>query len=143
LCHHAQFRRRGCLGSFAGYYCATKHALEAYSEARRLELKPFHIQVATVAPGTVSTWACDKAMQPDQPIAEYEPSRKKTADKYVQAIRQGMPPERVAETILRIIRARRPRPRYTVGAQSAAVSAMKSWLPAQVFEAGVKRTMGG
>ena len=80
--------------------------LEAYSEALRLELKPFHIRVATVAPGTVSTWAGDKAMQPDQPIAEYEPVRKKTADKYIRAIRHGMPPERVAETILRIIRAR-------------------------------------
>jgi short-subunit dehydrogenase len=128
---------------FSSYYCATKHALEAYSEALRLELAPFHIRVATVAPGTVSTLAGDKAMQPDRPIAEYEPVRKKMADKYVQAIHKGMPPERVAKTILRIIRSRNPKPRYTVGTQSAAVSAMKSWLPAQLFEAGVKSTMGG
>jgi len=126
---------------FSGYYCATKHALEAYGEALRLELEPFHIRVATVAPGTVSTWAGDKAMQPDQPIAEYELVRKKTSDRYVRAIHRGMPPERVAEAILRIIRSPKPKPRYTVGAQSAAVSAMKSWLPAQLFEAGVKSTM--
>jgi short-subunit dehydrogenase len=126
---------------FSAYYCATKHALEAYGEALRLELEPFQIQVAIVAPGTVSTAAGDKAMQPDRPIADYEPVRKKTTDKYVQAIHRGMPPERVAKAILRIIRSRSPKPRYTVGAQSAAVSAMKSWLPAQVFEAGVKRTM--
>jgi NAD(P)-dependent dehydrogenase (short-subunit alcohol dehydrogenase family) len=98
---------------FSGYYCATKHALEAYSEALRLELEPFHIRVTTVAPGTVST----------------------------RAIRKGMPPERVAKTILRIIRSPNLKPRYTVGAQSAAVSAMKSWLPAQMFEAGVKSTV--
>jgi NAD(P)-dependent dehydrogenase (short-subunit alcohol dehydrogenase family) len=128
---------------FSGYYCATKHALEAYGEALRLELEPFHIRVATVAPGTVSTRAGDKAMQPDQPIAEYEPVRRKMSDKYVRAIRKGMPPERVAKTILRIIRSPKPKPRYTVGAQSAAVSAMKSWLPAQVFEAGVRSTMMG
>jgi short-subunit dehydrogenase len=127
---------------FSGYYCATKHALEAYGEALRLELEPFQIRVAIVAPGTVSTAAGDKAMQPDQPVADYEPIRKKIADKYVRAIHQGMPPKRVAETILRIIRSPSPKPRYTVGAQSAAVSAMKSWLPAQLFEAGVKRTMG-
>ncbi|MGZ9130724.1 MAG: SDR family NAD(P)-dependent oxidoreductase, partial [Candidatus Binatia bacterium] len=127
---------------FSGYYCATKHALEAYGEALRLELEPFQIRVATVAPGTVRTQAGDKAMQPDQPIAAYERVRQKTADRYVRAIHQGMSPERVAEIILRIIRSRRPRPRYTVGAQSAAVSAMKSWLPAQVFEAGIKQTIG-
>ena len=126
---------------FSGYYCATKHALEAYGEALRLELEPFHIRVATVAPGTVSTLAGDKALQPDQPIAAYEPVRKKTTEKYVRAIHRGMRPERVAQTILKIIRSPRPNPRYTVGSQSAAVSAMKSWLPAKVFEAGVKSTM--
>ena len=128
---------------FSGYYCATKHALEAYGEALRLELEPFQIRVATIAPGTVNTWAGDKAMQPDQPIAEYGLVRKKTTHKYVRAIHRGMPPERVAETILRMIRSRKLKPRYTVGAQSAAVSAMKSWLPAQVFEAGVKSTLAG
>jgi NAD(P)-dependent dehydrogenase (short-subunit alcohol dehydrogenase family) len=126
---------------FSAYYCSTKHALEAYSQALRLELEPFHIRVATVAPGTVSTQAGDKAMQPDQPISAYGPVRKKTTDKYIRAIHRGMRPERVAETILRMIRARKLKPRYTVGTQSAAVSAMKSWLPAQVFEAGVRRTI--
>lgn len=144
-------RRHGCIVMlssaggiasipFAGYYCATKHALEAYSEALRVELEPFHIRVAIVAPSTVSTQAGDKAMQPDRPIAEYEPMCKRTTDKYVQAIRAGMPAERVAKTILRIVRSSKPKPRYTVGTQSAAVSAMKSLLPARVFEAGVKRT---
>jgi len=126
---------------FSGYYCATKHALEAYGESLRLELEPFQIRVAIVAPGTVSTRAGDKAMQPDQPVADYELVRKKTTDMYVRAIHKGMPPERVAESILRILRARSPKPRYTVGVQSAAVSALKSWLPAQLFEAAVKRTM--
>jgi len=142
-------RRQGCIlllssaggvasVPFSGYYCATKHALEAYGEALRLELAPFGIHVATVAPGTVSTLAGDKAMQPDRPIADYEPARTKIAEKYVRAIHKGMSPDKVAATILRIIRSPNPRPRYTVGAQSAAVSAMKSWLPASLFEAGVK-----
>ena len=124
---------------FSGYYCATKHALEAYSEALRLEVEPFHIRVSTVAPGTVSTEAGDKALRPDQPIAYYEPARSKNTDKYVRAIHNGMAPERVAETILQILRSKNPKSRYTVGTQSAIVSAMKGWLPARVFESGVRR----
>lgn len=125
---------------YSGYYCATKHALEAYGEALRLELEQFNIRVAIVAPGTVSTAAGDKAMRPDLPLGDYEPIRQKTTEKYVRAIHKGMNPDRVAESILKIIRSPKPKPRYTVGAQSAAVSAMKSWLPAGLFEAGVKRT---
>lgn len=126
---------------FASYYCATKHALEAYGEALRIELERFHIKVAIVAPGTVSTPAGDKAIQPDRPHAAYAVHREKTAEDYVQAIRDGMNPDRVAETILRIVRSPSPNPRYAVGTQSVAVSAMKSWLPARMFEAGVRRTM--
>lgn len=125
---------------YSSYYCATKHALEAYSEALRLELEPFHIRVSTVAPGTVSTDAGDKAMLPDRPISAYEPVRTKTAARFVKAIHNGMAPERVAETILQIVRSENPRPRYTVGVQSAMASAMKSWLPARLFEAGIRRS---
>ncbi len=60
-------------------------------------------------------------------------------NKYVRAIRNGMPPERVAETILQIIRSNDPKPRYTVGTQSAVVSVMKGLLPTRLFEAGVRR----
>lgn len=119
---------------FGSYYCATKHAIEAYGEALRMELQEFQIHVAIVAPGTVSTLAGDKAMVPDRPIEEYQPARDKTTDDYVQGIHKGMDPDRVAKAILRICRSRKPKPRYRVGIQSGLASAMKSWLPSRVFE---------
>jgi short-subunit dehydrogenase len=36
---------------FFGTYCATKHALEAYSQSLRYEVSPFGIDVALVEPG--------------------------------------------------------------------------------------------
>jgi NAD(P)-dependent dehydrogenase (short-subunit alcohol dehydrogenase family) len=36
---------------FFGTYCATKHALEAYSQSLRYEVAPFGIDVALVEPG--------------------------------------------------------------------------------------------
>ncbi|GAA7963924.1 SDR family oxidoreductase [Helicobacter pylori] len=42
---------------FLGHYSASKHALEAYSDALRLELKPFNVQVCLIEPGPVkSNW---------------------------------------------------------------------------------------
>jgi short-subunit dehydrogenase len=36
---------------FFGTYCATKHALEAYSQSLRYEVSPFGIDIALVEPG--------------------------------------------------------------------------------------------
>ena len=39
----------------AGWYCASKHALEAISDAMRIELAQFGIQVVLVEPGLIRT----------------------------------------------------------------------------------------
>ena len=38
-----------------GVYCGTKHAVEAISQAMRIELLPYGIKVGTIAPGMVDT----------------------------------------------------------------------------------------
>jgi short-subunit dehydrogenase len=124
---------------YAGYYCATKHALEAYVEALRLEVEDLGIYASIIAPGTVSTAAGDKAIQPDRPLAAYAPIRQRAADEFVQAIQNGMDPANVAAVILQAVRDPRPQPRYTVGLQSWGVSIMKSLLPATTLEAGLRR----
>src|SRR6056297_1064212 len=40
---------------FFGTYCATKHALEAYSQSLRYEVAPFGVDVALVEPGPFGT----------------------------------------------------------------------------------------
>ena len=46
----------GKIGSpFMSGYCASKHAVESFSESLRRELKPYGIKVIIVAPGSVST----------------------------------------------------------------------------------------
>lgn len=150
---HLRARRSGriiCMSSsggivsvpYAGYYCATKHALEAYTQALRQELKPLGIMATVVAPGPVSTPAGDTAMRGDQPVEDYAARRQRTTERYVEAIRGGMPPERVARAILRILRAKSLKPRYVVGGQSRAVSLLRRLLPAGVLEAGVRRVFG-
>jgi short-subunit dehydrogenase len=126
---------------YAGYYCATKHAIEAYAEALRLEIESFGLAAVIIAPGTVSTAAGDKALQPDRPLSAYAAAREKTTEQFVKAIRDGMEPSVVADKILEVLQEKHPQARYTVGLQSWGVSLMKAVLPAAVLEAGLRRTM--
>ncbi len=123
---------------FAGYYCATKHALEAYAEALRIELRPLGIAVTVIAPGPVSTPAGDRAWRPKVAIPAYAPDRDRLTALFVDGIRKGISPDRVAATVLTAVRAAWPKPRYRVGASSWATSFFRSVLPASVFEAGVR-----
>ncbi|HEY6064763.1 MAG TPA: SDR family oxidoreductase, partial [Thermoanaerobaculia bacterium] len=46
---------------FAGAYCASKHALEAISDALRVELAPWRIRVVVVEPGPIETHFGDRS----------------------------------------------------------------------------------
>ena len=127
---------------FAALYCATKFALEGYTEALRHELRPFNIAAVIVAPGPVSTPAGDTAMRAEKHIPEYAERRKKADDLSVRGIRGGMDPERVAETILTVVKAAWPSPRYTVGLQSMATNLAHGLLPPSTFEAAVRWGVG-
>ncbi|MBA4066400.1 MAG: hypothetical protein C0501_22335 [Isosphaera sp.] len=127
---------------FAAYYCATKFALEAYSEGLRNELLPLGIHVSVVAPGPVSTPAGDTAARAAHPVADYEPARSKAADEFVKAIRAGMDPATVAEAILDLVRSDAPAPRRPVGLQSHATGWARRLLPVRAFQALVRWAVG-
>ena len=127
---------------FAALYCATKFALEGYTEALRHELRPFNVAAVVVAPGPVSTPAGDKAMRAQKHIAEYAERRKKADDLAVRGIRGGMDPGRVAGVILKVVKAEWPSPRYPVGMQSRATNLAHGLLPPGAFEAAVRWGVG-
>jgi len=59
---------------FAGAYCASKAAVHALSEALRLELAPFDIQLMEVQPGAIaSSFAKNASHEAEQLISEQSP----------------------------------------------------------------------
>lgn len=48
---------------FSGAYCATKAALHSLSDALRMELKPFGIEVITIQPGAIQSKFGDNALK--------------------------------------------------------------------------------
>ena len=101
-----------------GLYSASKFALEAISDALRMELEPFNIQVSVVEPGPVSTEFISVAgAQAKQVISAPETTPYRAAFKKLELLEQqtsssAWTSERVADVIIKAIVANRPRPRY-------------------------------
>ncbi|MBI3914395.1 MAG: SDR family oxidoreductase [Chloroflexi bacterium] len=104
---------------FGGLYCGSKYALEAISDALRLELKPWGIHVSVVEPGGVLTKFAENA---ERNLARFRLNPNSAYRAYLKTgggIREaigvgslGSAPETVARVIHRAISARFPRPRY-------------------------------
>jgi short-subunit dehydrogenase len=105
-----------------GVYHATKHAVEALSDALRFEVAGFGIQVVVLEPGLIKTSFADAAVgsiaanEPEGPYADF--NRKigeATAGAYEGGLaRLGGGPDTVARKVEKAITARRPRTRYKV-----------------------------
>jgi NAD(P)-dependent dehydrogenase (short-subunit alcohol dehydrogenase family) len=122
------------LPPFFSFYAASKHALEAYSEGLRHELRPFGIRVVLIEPGYTSTEIGDSIQPPDRPIPAYERTRLAVTQLDRAGLRYGNPPESVARLVLRVLGQRRPALRNPSGAQSRAILLARRWLPDPLFE---------
>ena len=109
---------------FLGSYNATKYAVESLSDALRAELRPFGIDVVLVEPGLINTnfnaTATAKAERFADETSPYATALANLHDVIGRLESTGVPPERIASVIGRVIRARRPRARY-VAPFSAAI----------------------
>jgi short-subunit dehydrogenase len=139
------------LGRFSppggGLYQATKHAMEAYSDALRLEVAGFGVGVSLIEPASVrteffSTAIMQFAGNPDTPYDDFYNRIAAWAidvhEGRTNTGRMAVSPEKVAEVIERAIVARRPRARYPVGILSRGALKLRRVLPDSMFDAFVR-----
>jgi NAD(P)-dependent dehydrogenase (short-subunit alcohol dehydrogenase family) len=124
---------------FMGMYSASKFALDGYTEALRHEVKPFSIQVSQIEVGFLRTPMMNHRQVAARRIAEYDPWRQRGYDAVRASEEKAPGPELVANTVLEVAASKAPRLRYVVGPQAKLVTGLRRFLPAKLYEQGVRR----
>jgi short-subunit dehydrogenase len=121
---------------FRGVYSATKGALDLVSEAIRMEVKEFGIQIATIAPGDVATnIAAGRYHTPVFENSAYKEKYQMNLDLMDLHVDSGMDPIKMAEKIHQIINLKQPNVHYRVGAFMEKFSTLlKKILPSKRYE---------
>ncbi len=129
---------------FIGPYSAAKFAMEALTDALRMELRPWHIHVSIVEPGFIATPIWEKSKEvagtifnnlPRQADHMYGTIIPGVRETYSRAGRTGTPAEEVARVIIRALTAARPKPRYTVGRGARLGTSVLERLPDKLRDA--------
>jgi NAD(P)-dependent dehydrogenase (short-subunit alcohol dehydrogenase family) len=128
-----------------GVYHATKHAIEALSDALRFEVKRFGVDVILIEPGLITT-AFSSTVVRELGTASaaggpYDDFNRAVGEASADAYEKGFlsklagPPEAVAEKIEDALNAKRPRARYTVTPSARALLTLHAVLPDRGWDA--------
>lgn len=125
-----------------GFYHATKHAVEAISDALRFEVKGFGVDVVLVEPGLIRTGYAETAVgsigeTETGPYAAFDASvAQATRETYERGplARLGAGPEAVAEIIEKAISAEKPRARYPVTPSAWLLMTLRRLMPDRAWD---------
>jgi short-subunit dehydrogenase len=129
-----------------GYYHATKYAVEALSDALRVEVKPFGVQVVVIEPG-VTRSGFEETISGSDALASHDDSpyaamRTSVAEGNSAAYanpRLSASAESVAQTLVKAIEADRPRTRYLLTPAARAMVTARAVGGDRVWDGLVKR----
>jgi NAD(P)-dependent dehydrogenase (short-subunit alcohol dehydrogenase family) len=124
---------------FGAWYHATKYALEAFSDALRMEVAPFGIQVSIIEPGGIKTnWGKIAADHLTASSAEgaYATEAQRAAGLLAASYssRWLSKPEVIARAITKAATVRKPKTRYLVGFGAKPLVFLHALLPTRAFD---------
>jgi NAD(P)-dependent dehydrogenase (short-subunit alcohol dehydrogenase family) len=126
---------------YRGAYNASKYALEALSDALRLETAGTGIRVSLIEPGAIESRFRATALEQLRGLAV--PAHSPHAEAYRRLARQAetvrpipfvRPPEAVLAAVAHALEHRRPKTRYRVGPHAHALAVMKRLLPDRLLD---------
>lgn len=125
---------------FGTWYNVSKYAVEAFSDALRMEVRPFGIDVVIIEPGGIKTdWgliAADHlAASSKGTVYEETATNEANALRYAYTSKLLSPPSVVSRTICKGVNRKHPRTRYRVGIGSRSIVFLHWLLPTRWWDA--------
>ncbi len=131
---------------FFGPYTGTKFAVEAMSDALRVELRGFGVRVSVIEPGPIHTGFADTTMagvnRYRDPSSPYASAYANADAARARADRMAGSVDDVTRVIARIIRSKRPAPRYVVPFSSRLMLLASRFVPTRLLDALLARFLG-
>ncbi len=126
---------------YGALYAASKHAVEGYSESLDHELRNWGIRSVLIEPAYTKTGFDANLIEPDAKLDAYQDVRTAVARRVGEVMATAEGPEVVAETVLKAARAAKPKLRYTAGGLAARLRLLRSFAPAGVMDAGLRKDL--
>jgi NAD(P)-dependent dehydrogenase (short-subunit alcohol dehydrogenase family) len=126
---------------YMALYAATKHALEGYSESLDHELRTPGIRVSVVEPAYTQTQFDTNCVEADSKLDEYGEVRAALGRRLKELLAAADQPAVVADVVLKVARAARPKLRYTAGSLAGRVGSLRRFAPARLVDAGIRRDL--
>ena len=127
-----------------GAYSASKFAIEAISDAWRLELAPTGVRVVLIEPGSSPTGIWQTSQQrADTALAQHRTgpyARLLTNIEKLEmrTVELGFPPHVFADTVLKILNSKHPRARYSINRSAGLQILLHDLLPTTLWDAALR-----
>lgn len=122
---------------FQAFYSASKFAVEGYSEALSLEVKPFNIHISLIEPGDFATgFTASRIVSEATKKSEvYGTQFLKTLRNIEKEEQNGYKPIQLAKVAARIVNSNHPKFRYKVGnLVQVGFAKSKAWIPDHTYQ---------
>lgn len=126
---------------YGALYAATKHAVEGYTESLDHELRNWGIRAVVIEPAYTSTPFDANMLAPDAQLDIYRDVRAAVTRRVQEVMAVAEGPEVVAATVLKAALARTPKLRYTSGGLARRLRLLRTFAPAGVMDAGMRKDL--
>lgn len=131
---------------FSGAYCATKAALHAVSDALRMELAPFNIDVIVIQPGAIESEFGSNAEASLQRTLSNNSLYETFKDGILRRARASQdnptPTPDFVESVIQLLEKSNPPPVARLGNGSTALPILARWIPTRLLDSALKRKFG-
>ncbi len=117
-----------------GWYHATKHAVEGFSDCLRFETRGFGIEVVVIEPGGVESEWNGIAMDSARRFSGHTAYAPLVAAWQGAAGLKGAPPSVISDLLVKAVTARRPKTRYSAGTAAGFSLFMRAVLSDRLFD---------